>query len=70
MSRNLLLSPITITKQFYFHKRNQLPSESIAEYVAELKRLAATCNFKTYLPKALRDRFVCGLNHQKKLLAV
>ena len=58
--------PITIAERFHFHNWNH------AEYVAELKRLAATCNFKIYLPEALRDRFVCGFNHlgmQKKLLA-
>ena len=41
------------------------------EYVAELKRLAATCQFEEFLNIALRDRFVCGLKHeatQKNLL--
>ena len=44
----------------------------IAEFVAELKRLAATCEFGQYLNDALRDRFVCGLLHegmQKHLLS-
>lgn len=48
-----------------------MAEESIASYVAELKRLAATCEFNAYYSGALRDRFVCGIRHQgiqKKLL--
>ena len=40
----------------------------MSEFVANLKRLASTCNFN----EVLRDRFVCGLrssNIKKKLLA-
>ena len=36
---------IIIAERFHFHKRNQNPTESIAEFVVELKRLAATCEF-------------------------
>ena len=28
--------PLVITQCFHFHRRNQLPNESVAEYVAEL----------------------------------
>ncbi|XP_075150498.1 uncharacterized protein LOC142224602 [Haematobia irritans] len=31
-------------------------------YIVELKALAATCNFKSFLKEALRDRLVCGVN--------
>ena len=64
--------PIIIAEQFHFHKHIQNPTESIAEFVAELNRLAATCEFGRYLNNALRDRFVCGLLHegmQKRLLS-
>ena len=64
--------PIIIAKRFHFLKRYQNPTESIAEFVAELKRLAATCEFGQYLNDALRDWFVCWLLHegmQKCLLA-
>ena len=33
--------PIVIAEQFYFHTRNQRATESIADYMAELCRLAA-----------------------------
>ena len=61
-----------ISERFHFHRRNQAASESIAEYVAELRRLSTHCEFGPYLGQALRDRLVCGLQHesiQKRLLA-
>ena len=64
--------PLVIAERFYFYHRNQLSTGSIAEYMAELRKLATHCNFHDYLNEALRDRLVCGLvNHniQRKLLA-
>ena len=61
-----------IAERFYFHRRNQSATESIAEYVAELRRLATHCEFGDYLNDALRDRLVCGLSNnsiQKRLLS-
>ena len=55
--------PITIAERFHFHKRHQQPTETIAEFVAELKRLARTCEFGDFLDQALRDQFVCGVAH-------
>ena len=65
------LKPLVIAERFYFHRHNQLLTESIAKYMAELRKLATHCDFHDYLNQALRDRLVCGLvNHniQKKLL--
>ena len=48
--------------------------ESIAKYVAELRRLTTHCKFENtvdYLEESLRDHFVCGLrteNMRKRLL--
>ena len=64
-------APIVIAERFHFHKRDQRAGESIADFVAELRRLATNCKFGTHLEEALRDRFVCGLNNeatQKRLL--
>ena len=63
---------LTIAERYRFHNCTQTESESVSEFVANLKKLASTCNFGTFLPDALRDRFVCGLRStslQKKLLA-
>ena len=63
---------IVIAECFQFHKRGQNYGESVAEYLAELRRLAARCAFGNYLEEALRDRLVCGLRResiQKRLLS-
>ena len=64
--------PVVTAKRFHFHRRNKAFGESVAEYQAELRRLATHCEFKQYLSEALRDRLVCGLRSestQKNLLA-
>ena len=35
------------------------------DFTVALKKLSIHCNFGVYLNRALRDRFVCGLNHEK-----
>lgn len=63
--------PLVIAERFRFHKRNQGEEETVAQYVAVLKRLSEHCEFGAYLEDALRDRFVCGLKCetvQKRLL--
>ena len=65
--------PIVVTQRFHFHRRNQLPTENIVQYMAELRRLSTHSSFGPYLNEALRDRLVCGLrsdNIQKRLLSV
>ena len=61
-----------MARRFYFHRQDQDTNKSIAEYVAELRKLAAPCKFGDYLNEALRDRFVCGLRSkstQERLLS-
>ena len=61
-----------IAERFKFHRRNQHETETVAQFVVELKRLALKCEFRTFSEEALRDRLVCGLKSvqiQKKLLA-
>ena len=63
--------PLVIAECFQFYKRPQAAGESLAEYLAELRRLAQTCEFSTFLNEALRDKFVVGMrskNIQKRLL--
>ena len=64
--------PVVIAERFQFHRRNQAANETVAEYEAELRRLATHCAFGDYLSEAIRDRIVCGLRSesiQKRLLA-
>ena len=64
--------PVIIAERFQFHRRNQAIGETVAEYEAELHKLATHCAFGDYLSEAIRDRIVYGLcneNIQKCLLA-
>ena len=63
---------LVIAERYRFHNRDQLPGESIATYVAEVRRFARHCNFGTNLDDYHRDRLVCGLSNNhiiKNLLA-
>ena len=48
---------IEIAERFKFFKHAQLKGEGIAEFMAELRRLAKTCNFGDYLDTAIRHRY-------------
>ena len=70
--------PSIMAERFKFYNRKQMANESVAEYEAELRRLAKTCEFTasidaelTPLLQSLRDQFVFGLNNeawQRRLL--
>ena len=63
LSAHFLPKPLVITERYCFHKRDQLPGESIVIYVAELRRLARHCNFGSKRDDCFRDRLVCGLSN-------
>ena len=47
-SQSVLLyepKPLVIAERFYFHRRNQGANKTIADYIAELQRLATNCEF-------------------------
>ncbi|XP_075732584.1 uncharacterized protein LOC142775122 [Rhipicephalus microplus] len=50
-----------VTERYRFNQRNQEPHESISDFIVGLKKLAATCEFGTFLEQALRDRLIAGL---------
>ena len=65
--------PSEIVERFKFSKRKQMPNESVAQYMSELRVLAQDCNFEATQNKMLRDIFVIGVTNkeiQRKLLAV
>ena len=65
--------PIRAAERYYFRRRLQAPGESIAEYVAELRRLSTHCRFDGYLEDELCDQLVCGLRNENirtKLLTI
>ena len=60
-----------IAERYQFHQRSQRSSESVADYIAELRKLALHCEFGKFLNDALQDRLVCGLRNvaaQKQLI--
>ena len=64
--------PILIPERFKFHRRNQHESETVAQFVVELKRLTLKFELGTFLEETLQDRLVCGLRSvqiQRRLLA-
>ena len=65
--------PPSVTVQWFkFNSRSQRDGESVAEFVAELRRLSEHCKFEVTLDDMLRDRLVCGIRDvriQRRLLA-
>ena len=64
--------PSFILQRFKFYSRVRAPGESIAAFVASLRKIAEHCEYKDTLKDMLRDWLVCGVNHdgiQQKLLA-
>ena len=61
-----------IVQHFHFNSRVRQSNETIAAFVAELRKLSEFCNFRDKLDEMLRDRIVCGINHlamQRRLLS-
>ena len=71
LQNHLQPRPTIIAERYKFHQRNQNQGETVAEYLAALRRTAAECQFAAFLEEALRDQFVCGLaskHLQRRLL--
>jgi len=64
--------PSPIVQRYKFNTRDRAPGETIAAYIAALRELSVHCKYGTALSEMLRDRLVCGVNHdtiQKRLLS-
>ena len=65
-------TPSKIVQRYKFNTRVRSSGESIAAFVAALREIAQHCGYGDSLSEMLRDRLVCGVQHdgiQKKLLA-
>ena len=61
----------TIFERYVFNSRSQKADESFDQFLNELRKLAATCQFGTFEDEMLRDRIVTGLRdhgHRERLL--
>ena len=54
---------VVMAARYQFHQRQQQSGESVATYLAELRKMAVPCEFGATLGEALRDRLVCGLGN-------
>ncbi|KAL1468196.1 hypothetical protein MTO96_041636 [Rhipicephalus appendiculatus] len=50
-----------IAASYAFFMRKQKEGESVRDFIAELRRLAESCNFGSTMDRMLRDRIVCGI---------
>jgi len=72
LTKHYTPKPSEVVQSFQFFYRVRQPGKTVADFVAELQRLAEDCNFESALERMLWDRIVCGNNDdaiQKKLLA-
>ena len=63
---------VVMAAHYQFYQRQQQPSESVAAYLAELQKMAISCEFYASLGESLWDQLVCGLHneaHKKWLLS-
>lgn len=65
MQNHMNPNPNVISERYKFNSRDRKPNESIAEYVAEIRRRTEFCNYGPSLSDMLRDRLVCGVNDRK-----
>ncbi|KRY27372.1 Uncharacterized protein T01_13067 [Trichinella spiralis] len=54
---------VIMSKYYIILQRKQHPGETVAEFIADLRRLAQDCNFVD-LETMLRDRLVCGVRNE------
>ena len=72
MKDHLQPKPSIVVEGFNFHSRSRREGETVAVFVAELRRLSQHCGFGDILNEMLRDRLVCGINDgstQRRLLS-
>ena len=55
-----------IFQHYQFNSQQYATSETVAEYVVALLKLAEHCNFRNTLDEMLRDRLVCGIAHKQE----
>jgi len=65
-------APSSIVQRYKFYNRVRAEGETVANYIASLRAIAKYCDYGDTLNMMLRDRLVCGINHQgiqRRLLA-
>lgn len=71
MKNHFNSSPNEIVQRFKFDSCLRKDSETVTDFIAELRRLAQDCNYGETLERRLRDRLAWDVNDdriQRKLL--
>ena len=59
---------IVLAERYRFYNYKQQEGQSLTDYIAELRRLAATCEWsEEHLGENLCDKFVMGLRNERLL---
>ena len=72
MKEHYFPKPSVTMQRFAFNSSSHKQGESVANFVADLRRLSEYCEFGESLAAMLRDRLICGINNdrmQRHLLA-
>lgn len=64
MKNHLQPKPSILAERYRFRQRRQSDGESVADYVAELKKMSKSCEFGATLEENLRDQLVCGIKSE------
>ncbi|XP_050682461.1 uncharacterized protein LOC126977873 [Leptidea sinapis] len=64
MQKHLQPKPSPLTERYKLRNRKQKDGESIADYVAVLKKMSIGCEFGEGLEESLRDQLVCGVRSE------
>ena len=65
LKRHVQPTDSVISRRARFYTRNQKDTESVTDFVAELKLLAAECEFDAFLDQALRYIFAIGIGDRE-----
>ena len=55
--------PILIAEKWEFYYRGQRENKRFRDFIAELRKLTLSCEFREFLDEAILDRFVCRLKN-------
>ena len=72
LSNHFTPKPNAIVERFKFNSKVRQAGQTIASFVAELRRMTEHCGYGATLDDMIRDRLVCGVNDdhiQKRLLS-
>ena len=65
MKEHYFPKPSVTMQRFAFNSRSRKQGESVATFVADLRRLSEYCEFGESLVEMLRDRLICGINNDR-----